>query len=1733
MACGDMMRGAKFKSCSSQKCVVLQLTGKGEQSFGHEISSNRWKNIQLAVIIQSTLKVLLLMGYIFQDSSRSAGSRVLVTAADAQLHESNRAKLLSIMHTNESYLPLGQHHKIARWAREDGQDRLLEENRLQNNVDRRSKNLKKLLSTPRLILSSFVPHTKQSVIKRPNNLMSVKLKRIHDKLHNTKTDPQVTSVEPLISGKPTQTFTVHPVQVLGKPGIFAFGHPQIPIRPILLPKQVSTIGHPIGHHENSQIVLVHKVFPRQRPLEAPRPSQFEPGPSHSAKELDSQEEKEELEAEEEDDDPERGLEQMDQLIRHEFEVRMNHNDKLLGDADGRRIVMTSLSDGNDSANGMRMPPLGVEQLDKQPTTESSIVEQQEAPTTIESIRDWPPVDELTEFEANRALPTTTAQSLIPDDSTDPWRPTDYPPADRVVPQGLPPSERKSKQISDSANGSNQIRLFDLGSEKARFRPVLAGGDYYQFATLGNRFRDSQPAKSVEQKSRGAKQQPFVPSALETIVQLKLNHSTNQNSANELITNDDKSLLLSSPDYAASSSNFKRVNGNMNNDNQQQHQVPKPTYLVPTLQNNGRFTGPAKPIHLQESSNRHQSFASPPIEPQTSRQLQVELALNQTRNNANSLYQPNQRRQNRPAFPATDGQLGSRLSQAMPFSLQIDTDRKHSHQIHPGELLISSMTALSSDAHLQQKDTGSQVAESGRQRQNDELDDTLRRLRETQARIKVLQAELNATDPGALVMTSAASSVGNITNRESGAMDATDGNNNGNDESDAHRTTSMVTNVGQPADWFRLWIPTNGTSAPVIGTQRAMSLPLGMYHSGPMSAPARLMASAFGRAAHVALASTSTQASHPLPANYHSQGDQPVSQPTSAPILLTSTMTVREEPQLMVDGDTDHRAISSSSSLAFSPTSTSTTGKPGRGFKETIRLVAGPKSTAQTATEETISPYQLKLSQANQGGDSQPARTTVQPFNMNADDNGISSKDTMKLTDGTRFHPPTTSSKARESPDNGNQNLLLPEGVLSDTNQNIEQHLLAKQREDKWPKSGRQFQSADPLAVGAAAPSLSSPRQPQSQLGQRQQLQQPEAPLPPQLAGKPARKSTSRSYLSTPAPIKANESKDAPQRKEAIGFGKGFDLDKVNSVNLFNDRHPSDGQMNISDKRNEDNQHGGASIMSQMFDHLFDAIATRVDGTNRQADSLDQNALPIEPNNSTKSSKTKPTMSKLTTERVLQILILLSCSAALICVLVVFLTVRHQARTSCKRTVRIPASGLSEPQSSLLSPLDWCKFSPQNSESTRNQHDRLILDGTMRNISLHARHQSSSSKEQTQGDSQLSKRANLPHPTFNRSCCHCVTCSESWLFRDVGRDKQANRAHPSDVCSSGFYHPAPRGKLPFGAASSVNKFLLHQQTLEGDLESVSFAGKQEISGGPPSGRAPVGGTRLRMMSAINERLSQSSSPGAMPANEDLAQDDDWRCTCGKWMDHDQEEPNDDEAGHSGGNNSMNDDRSLEESCTQSPGGCVCCKDNLDTTNNCHQRLKLVPLRPANSRELMVCNGDNSAAGYEDDDSHCNATQIEGTNKGCHCDNNANSSPQSMKTKQPCKGAELAAGSTESSKSEPVLADERYTGGSSRKIDPINVASKQQAVNSSAKNTANCESNCRGARGDGCHHRSDLGGTRQTAAKTPIGYCRGLTDADDTTSAKEPILSSVGSTTRQNCDQQVLRPMLNNESNQGLK
>lgn len=149
--------------------------------------------------------------------------------------------------------------------------------------------------------------------------------------------------------------------------------------------------------------------------------------------------------------------------------------------------------------------------------------------------------------------------------------------------------------------------------------------------------------------------------------------------------------------------------------------------------------------------------------------------------------------------------------------------------------------------------------------------------------------------------------------------------------------------------------------------------------------------------------------------------------------------------------------------------------------------------------------------------------------------------------------------------------------------------------------------------------------------------------------------------------------------------------------------------------------------------------------------------------------------RLTTERLAYILIGSCCALSVLCLIVVAMSVR--CRDMCD-----------EYRSWKKAEKAAMRWHRHQYRMAHHQHDlmryfRTSVDG-----------QQDVTASPTNGHTRPSRS----NAAFGNSCCHCINCSSSWIFRDP---KQMGCS-----CPRGFYCPTAKGKLPFGAASSVNTFM---------------------------------------------------------------------------------------------------------------------------------------------------------------------------------------------------------------------------------------------------------------------------------------------------------------------------------------
>ena len=154
--------------------------------------------------------------------------------------------------------------------------------------------------------------------------------------------------------------------------------------------------------------------------------------------------------------------------------------------------------------------------------------------------------------------------------------------------------------------------------------------------------------------------------------------------------------------------------------------------------------------------------------------------------------------------------------------------------------------------------------------------------------------------------------------------------------------------------------------------------------------------------------------------------------------------------------------------------------------------------------------------------------------------------------------------------------------------------------------------------------------------------------------------------------------------------------------------------------------------------------------------------------------------RLTTERLAYILIGSCCALSILCLIVVAMSVR--CRDMCDEY------------------RSWKKAEKAAQRWHRHQYRLTAIPPDM---SRYFRTSFQPSQEYNRSNLPLTHLPDSHVPLFGPTCCHCLNCSSSWLFRDAKRGVWG--------CTRGYYHPAPRGKLPFGAASTVNTFMPRHST----------------------------------------------------------------------------------------------------------------------------------------------------------------------------------------------------------------------------------------------------------------------------------------------------------------------------------
>lgn len=1370
------------------------------------------------------------------------------------------------------------------------------------NAVRTSKQLKKLLARPRQILSSFVPYTlsKQLVLRRPNNLMMTMnlTKRIHDKLQ---------SPSGSISNKPQQASSRHQFPVSQHQRSQMHDH-----RPQVVPTNLKVrLDRP--HSNNGGYLALHQVKPMfvQQPHSHPAMINQQHRNLESTRQVMAN-----------------GrmlmVDKVPMVMHHE-----NHQHRLPSMIEHRPATAEE-GDADDDV-------VTEEELSQEGQEGGGLGQQDQLVQFDQLIRD--------EFETRLNLNEQMINKHRQDTNGTGRHRTPY----NWRPAAVSSSHQDHRHfLMGPAN--------DTTSDHAR---KLQQQHYLQSATETKRLNLPAPH---------AGEQPFVPTALETIAHLTMNNGSSsgrgnfnyhhnlqlpvagvEQAARVAPTNDsrfpppsnyfntkvpssrlvqhqqhrasDKANKLSTNKFAGSSVGESTAGSYTNTIRNQQ---PGEDY-----NNNNFYLQTPRIEHKPASTQQRIDNSIADHRPTNGRHLSTLLLNSSSGSSAEDGDED----------ADADGGNGSGVKKPADNLYQRLADSHIDQIISPMTTLTSSQNPSPSATNQRQRKgtlarqqhlSAEQVSNENESENDDDddngssgneaLSETLLRLHETKTRIRQLQAELNATGPMLLhsAMRPAPSQVHlNLDRNHTQDDDSFD---------DEQRRDG----------WFQLWSPTgsavsrgndqvrqlnsSATGGLLIRAHNSLNLPLGMYHAGnPLTAPARLVASAFGNAAKGA--TTPSRGRQPVlvrtQAGWLISADQVQ---TSPPVLLASTLLVdghhhqqqqqqqyqeqRPAVQQAVDGegddDADEKAIMNGKQLSGTkllPASSSPpNGQPNNltlsGYKQ-LRLNHRPKGLKTTTS-------------GNNGTTMQPSRHTTDntlPTLVGAGhsrENQTSAEMTTTLT-GSR-----NSNQLQVSiGDNGGESAAITVDLVDNGKS-------SSGAREKWDADRRnrlkdQALHAANLTNVGLKPLKFEPIQQSTDLSLVTSTRhQPLATQTPQL--QPA---SQREWLLAVAEPGGGGGVQQQQRKlnstATLAGGKqwsamiGFEPQQGGKGTSGSDRRRAD-----SDKSSESGPVGfldrllsklagsfGSASSDQQSQNYSASRATKTGARQTLAETMSHS------DNATANEY--QFNSKLTTEKVLHTFIAFSCSLAILCLVVVVATVRCQMRrrkrasssSSSSSSAGLATNRCDEPpkQQYQSRGLDaWRRLSGLSKSAKKvsntagdryTPRDKLILDGTMRNISLLARHLTPSSSRAAGGQQQPSATlVKMPQPTLNSSCCHCVSCSESWLFRSDSQDDQDNNNGPRNICSSGFYHPAPRGKLPFGTASSVNKLLTPMRSANSD----TVARRQRA-------RHPIGGTRLKMMSAIEERSTTSPSPTPHDAILLLADDQNGRspneiaagdCTCNRYQ-----------------------------------------------------------------------------------------------------------------------------------------------------------------------------------------------------------------------------------------------------------
>lgn len=1034
-------------------------------------------------------------------------------------------------------------------------------------------------------------------------------------------------------------------------------------------------------------------------------------------------------------------------------------------------------------------------------------------------------------------------SLIPSEITSGWQPATHlilPPSRKFYPLSQPQHPLKHDSFSNPRMIDNRDKHnFQMNNHWTS--EIRAPGGYqglrsnYDSDESSKNSRRLEVAENIMQRQKqqhrqqqqlqndntfegsGHDQRMFMPSGFQTIVQLRSNNNTGQLVADQQTR---KMSAASNKMMTVASSNDRSPSSQMD------------------LRSSSKDSRSVLPIEIQSSSNRHPAISNTvgirPLEPhQHSHEEQHRFS-----DNPNSAKEPQRARS------TSQDALSKSFKQVSVLTLEKDSKRQGNE-----DRLAEHNQPI------------------GGERDGIILSETLRKLRETRARIQHLQAELNATNPGLLER---------LINREvnetklaipSGTKfdrlpDDTTGSdsefgeyvdsdletdpNQGPDDSDkSHEFDEKVpfqalsdnsSNLIEEVRDQKTWSPKleslqrvqpNMEGVTTLGPPMKHSLlngPFGIRSRGSLTGPARILGSAIGQAAQTVAAhlpSSGVRVQTPISVNLSKVRGTPVTilpnQHNSQPVLVGTSMTVAES------GDQTKNEKESDKSQTSDNVDGIELNKPSTVSKDTQISVNNVKTNPRNIRQ------QVKMDQFSVDD------ATNWPGHLHNQHRGASLSTTpptsiLPIPIGKTITTSVSDSESRN--EDTQQRKQLTSGFS-----NIQLDLLAGQRATKFISRGLSNSSLDANSNITTTKVL-----------------------------------VNNSY--TNSSIETNgHSADGNTTLLGRMIGK-----LMTTLGLSSSQH------NISSPMRPQ------GVDAPLLDNF--RITTR----------QNNNSIPISAGNDISTYIGRPNEPKLTTEKVLMKLVTFACLIVLLSLMLILVVVwcqtkfksarsddcslsRQQSSTSSDEVVSSNASNdrsckTNQSTQYKQKSIDWRRLimlaselgsnrrgygkcnrrdgGKKGGDSKRRGASKVQLDGAMRNVSL------------------------LAKKRFRDNDC-CI-CNCKYCLNQTSDDLSSSSAEMSSKLINGNIYRSR--KLPFGAASSVNCLLADRQPKKKKQQHNRLQQSNHIDGRTQSSglirstqmRQPICGTRLKLMSAIEESdsfsLRHHCEDHSMSLSSEVA-----GCTCG--------------------------------------------------------------------------------------------------------------------------------------------------------------------------------------------------------------------------------------------------------------